>query len=43
MVVAGTVLPKCQHCGYRVQFAPLFAGEPIERDKDLTQQDSTAA
>ena len=43
MIVAGTALPKCRHCGYRVQFAPLFAGEPIENDADLTQKDSTAA
>jgi hypothetical protein len=43
MITAGTVLPKCQRCGDKVQFAPLISGEPLEQDRDLTASDSTAA
>jgi hypothetical protein len=43
MAVAGNKFPSCRHCGDRVQFAPLFAGEPIETDHDLAMSDSTAA
>jgi hypothetical protein len=34
-VNAGTRLPECHSCGARVQYAPLIAGEELNRDQDL--------
>jgi hypothetical protein len=34
-VNAGTRLPECHSCGERVQYAPLIAGEELNRDQDL--------
>ena len=42
-IPGGAVFPTCKACGDKVQFAPLIAGEPIEKDADLEKSDSTAA
>jgi hypothetical protein len=42
-VPSGAVFPTCKGCGDKVQFAPLIAGEPIEKDADLAKADGTAA
>jgi hypothetical protein len=34
-IPAGTELPKCKVCGNRVQYAPVFAAEPLNEDAQL--------
>jgi hypothetical protein len=42
IVLAGTVLPKCQRCGDKVRFTPMLAAEPINEDVDFLDQDYAA-
>lgn len=41
-VSAGTRLPECHHCGAKVQYAPLIAGELLETDQDLGSSSKAA-
>ena len=34
-VPAGTELPRCKVCGTKVQYAPVFAAEPLHDDPQL--------
>jgi hypothetical protein len=42
IVLAGTVLPKCQRCGDKVSFTPMLAAEPINEHVDFLDQDYAA-
>jgi hypothetical protein len=37
VVLAGTLLPECKHCGDKVKFIPMVSADPIEKDHDFAK------
>ena len=43
IILEGDLLPPCNQCGPRVQFAPMAPAEPIAKDSDFKQDSEAAA